>query len=390
MLKSGPRDFGSSAKWISCSLIATALLIVPGCAAPGDPIPPGAEVPVRITDLAASQSGAAILLTFTLPKESVEGRRLRQPPAIEIFREFLPQNATSTPKRAPRALAYTIPSGTVVSYAHDGQIQFADSLKPEQAAGGAVFYSVRTRTSKKKESVDSNVIGVNILRVPEAIGAATARVTPTSIELSWTPPEKDIAGGAIASVAGYRIYREEIPPEAGGGAAPSQSKSPQPRFQLLGESQTPSYSDAQFEFGHTYEYEVRSFLKFGEQEGESGDSLAVQVSPRDIFPPAAPKGLVVVPVAAAASIPAHLELSWDINSETDLAGYNVYRSGQSSAPGEKLNRDLLSSPVFRDMTAETGQRYFYRVTAVDRAGNESAPGAEVAAEIPGEESPQKP
>jgi fibronectin type 3 domain-containing protein len=39
-----------------------------------------------------------------------------------------------------------------------------------------------------------------------------------------------------------------------------------------------------------------------------------------------------------------------------------------------LTPDLLLAPAFRDMPVVLGHHYFYRVTAVDRAGNESEPG----------------
>jgi fibronectin type 3 domain-containing protein len=47
-----------------------------------------------------------------------------------------------------------------------------------------------------------------------------------------------------------------------------------------------------------------------------------------------------------------------------------------------LNAQLLPTPVFRDMWVAPGQRYTYRVTAVDLAGNESRPSEPVAAEVP--------
>jgi len=36
-----------------------------------------------------------------------------------------------------------------------------------------------------------------------------------------------------------------------------------------------------------------------------------------------------------------------------------------------LPGELLPSPAYRDPSVQTGSRYWYRVTAVDRAGNES-------------------
>jgi hypothetical protein len=54
----------------------------------------------------------------------------------------------------------------------------------------------------------------------------------------------------------------------------------------------------------------------------------------------------------------------------------------AAARGERLNKDLLLAPAFRDLTAVPGRRYTYRITSVDRTGNESAPGDAVTVELP--------
>src|SRR6202044_2797038 len=77
------------------SISAVALLI--GCAAPGEPVERKAPTPTAVADLAATQQGDTVILTFTLPKESVEHRELKQPPAIEIFRDFQKISASATP-----------------------------------------------------------------------------------------------------------------------------------------------------------------------------------------------------------------------------------------------------------------------------------------------------
>jgi fibronectin type 3 domain-containing protein len=76
-----------------------------------------------------------------------------------------------------------------------------------------------------------------------------------------------------------------------------------------------------------------------------------------------------------------VELSWSINVESDLAGYRVYRSAQEGARGALLTPDLLPSPAYRDNSVQSGQRYWYTVTAVDRSGNESVPSLAVAVEV---------
>ena len=90
------------------------------------------------------------------------------------------------------------------------------------------------------------------------------------------------------------------------------------------------------------------------------------------------------------SAPAHLELSWSINEAPDINGYNIYRSEDAAKRGERLNRELLLTPAFRDMSAVPGRPYSYTVTAVDRAGNESLPSAPLSATVPAETDKKNP
>lgn len=103
-----------------------------------------------------------------------------------------------------------------------------------------------------------------------------------------------------------------------------------------------------------------------------------------------------------------LSLQWDDNAETDLSHYNVYRSDNFGGPYEMLNATSETLPVawsevdgnpvvteamsgvftaalgggalgsgkltaseFVDLTVESGNVYWYRVTAVDTSWNES-------------------
>jgi len=101
----------------------------------------------------------------------------------------------------------------------------------------------------------------------------------------------------------------------------------------------------------------------------------------DTFPPATPQGLVATLLPGAAPSSLVVDLSWSINLETDLAGYRVYKSEQEGARGQLITPDLLPVPAVRDTSVEPGHRYWYTVTAVDRAGNESAPSNPVAIDV---------
>lgn len=87
----------------------------------------------------------------------------------------------------------------------------------------------------------------------------------------------------------------------------------------------------------------------------------------DTVPPETPKGLSVSLKEKT------LQLSWGRGTEPDLAAYRVYRSG-SALTGFALVA-TTETPVFSD--ALEGIAY-YRVAAVDKAGNESAPSPPVA------------
>jgi fibronectin type 3 domain-containing protein len=106
------------------------------------------------------------------------------------------------------------------------------------------------------------------------------------------------------------------------------------------------------------------------------------VTARDVFPPAAPTGIEAAVIPATSGVPAYIELSWAISPEADLAGYYVYRSEEEGSPGERTDTEILLSPAFRDMSVRPGRRYFYRVSALDRAGNESPKSSATAVDVP--------
>lgn len=364
------------------SLLAFALFC--GCGAPGEPRPPQPLIPVAVTDLAARQVGDGVSLTFTLPRDSTDGGRLAEPPAIEIFRGALPEGKPA--KSAATRLVYMIPSTLVETYLTDDRVRFLDPIPAEEIrahANDRFLYVVKTRASKKHASADSNGVLVRLYPVPEHVIDARVLVTESGIELSWSPPGKTTGGALLEGIAGYRIYRAAIDPASADAAARDISnavlKTP---LDLLAPAPAGSFRDSQVEFGATYLYSIRSVVTADSTTVESGDSVPVVVTPRDVFPPAAPQELVAVFVPAVAGSPAHVELSWSISPETDLAGYRVYRSEQDEGRGELLTRELLLAPAFRDMSVSLEHRYVYRVTAVDRAGNESETSAQAAVTLP--------
>jgi hypothetical protein len=378
------------------SIFASVALLA-GCGAPGEPVERKAPTPTAVTDLAASQQGDNVILTFTLPKDSVEGRELKQPPAIEVFRDFhkIPVSPTPTSGSAVPTnptLLVTIPSAMVVQFDTHRQIRYEDALKPEdfnQQPNTQAVYIVRTRTSPKKVSANSNAASLRVAPAPDQITDLKAEITHQGVILTWTPPQKTAVGPA-PPIASYRIFRHEIQQATAPVAAAPPTRSQNLAVQI-GDCAAPPFRDTQIQFGKTYRYSVRSVAQYSDLQIESLDSPVIEVTPLDTFPPAAPQGLVVVLVPAQGATPSFLDLSWSISAENDIAGYNIYRSEQEGTRGQKQNLELLLTPAFHDMNIVPGHRYFYTVTAVDRVGNESPASAvasdEVPVEVPGNAQP---
>jgi fibronectin type 3 domain-containing protein len=65
-------------------------------------------------------------------------------------------------------------------------------------------------------------------------------------------------------------------------------------------------------------------------------------------------------------------MTWNENKERDLAGYHVYRSRRSGREYDRLTDKPVNRTTYSDEAAKPGVQYYYVITAVDQAGNESA------------------
>jgi VCBS repeat-containing protein len=86
----------------------------------------------------------------------------------------------------------------------------------------------------------------------------------------------------------------------------------------------------------------------------------------DTTPPGAPVGLT------AQAGDSQVQLDWGDNTESDLAGYNVYR-GDGTIYDLVNTAALVTASAYTDSGLVNGPQYSYIVTAVDHAGNESLP-----------------
>lgn len=326
-----------------------------GCGVQGTPHPPHLERPAKITNVSVLQVGQSLEVNFSLPQQTTEGERLTKPLEIEILRAVAPQGTGLSKLPEPEIWTRLI-RDEWLPYAKGNEVSYVARLTEREFhdwRGQTLVVGVRTLTRgfrhRPLESDPSNFVDVPIYDVSEALEGIHCVVKEKSVEVQFPLATRALSGGAVHDVAGYRIYRS-LTGKVG-------------TFELLGEIPAPPYQDSKFEFGQTYYYQVSTTFGAHGHLAMSDASPAVKVTPRDVFPPAPPQGLSSIYSAGA------VELVWTANTEADLEGYNVYRLDNQTA--QRMNNELLHTPIFRDTAAPPGVTLTYYVTAVDRSGNES-------------------
>jgi hypothetical protein len=124
----------------------------------------------------------------------------------------------------------------------------------------------------------------------------------------------------------------------------------------------------------SYTYKLKAVDYFGQQ---SEFTEEIEVLAQDFIAPQAPSDFDIK--SHAKNLTA--TLTWKASVEEDRAGFNVYRSEDYDTNYVKLNKGLLKTDVtqYLDKLTTSGAYYYY-VTSIDNAKNES-PSGKLAADI---------
>jgi len=349
------------------TLILLIALASAACGKVGAPVPP-VRLTQRTTQLAAIQRGSDILLTWPAPLLVSDEKSTSYVARADIYR--LTEQRDEEPVLDPEdfeEMAELIESldrpqmeAQIKTF---GRLQFTDALDLRRAsdlANTRVRYAVRYANARGQTAAFSNTIALEPapgISLPPGAPSVTGEAQD-AISLSWDAPEADITGARPAPVAGYNIYRRN-------------EKRNQPGNPLNSEPLSePRYVDTKFQYGNDYIYVARALSQGANGLIESADSEPLAFTPVDRFPPSVPDP---VSIASANGV---ISLFWPSSPERDVVGYNVYRADSENAPEDgwtKLNAQPLSPVTFRDDRVVLDNRYYYRVAAVDRFDNESAP-----------------
>lgn len=95
--------------------------------------------------------------------------------------------------------------------------------------------------------------------------------------------------------------------------------------------------------------------------------------------------LAIAGIAQAATV----QVTWNANTEPDLAGYRLYVGEVSWQYGEPVDVGNVTGHVM-EITPEYGATYYFALTAYDTSGNESGYSDEASCFIPDGVKPEKP
>jgi hypothetical protein len=344
-------------------LFLTVIILFSACGKIGDPLPPIPKAPLIVTELTAIQQGTNIIVNFPVSKATLTDKLKR----VDIYRAIEniddPQGLTVDDFMNRARVIESLNVNQLAG--NTSQVSFTDPIDFKITNDRTRFrYAVRLVNLDDRPADLSNYGMVAPLSlVAEAPVGLSFDVTQRELIISWQAPKANLNGSSPANVLGYNLYRKADTETI------KLNKTP-----LL----QPSLTETQFQFNTKYQYFVRalSLPRTGAPASEiieSNPSEILTVTPKDTFPPVAPTSITI------ASRGGLISIFWPANAEPDVIGYNIYRSDDEKT-WAKITGRPITTITFSDKQVKANQKYFYQITAVDNAGNES-PRSETLSEI---------
>lgn len=194
---------------------------------------------------------------------------------------------------------------------------------------------------------------------PPVVESFTAQAADKKAGLSWTPsPSGDLDY--------YEIYRR-----VEGGQYPAEPIRVQKEIGWIDEQ--PPLTN-----GDTYYYKILAVDVLGRVSVDSAEAPVVPGETADSTPPTTPTGLTATAVSGARRV----NLAWTASVDpgfpaTGILGYRIYRATAAAGLYVRIGSGPvtignLTSPAHADNSVDPGKTYYYKISAVDVALNESA------------------
>ena len=329
-----------------------------GCGKKGAPLAPLHIVPGAVSDVSARRLGPAVHLRFVLPTRNAGGQGTIDLDRVEIYAIDLVPGGPTPPNRDLLTKARVVGAVPVRPPPSDGAspaegqtpdtrpgpgdtATFTEELTAESMKAAVRVYAIRGVARNGRPGEVSPRIGVPVGPAPAPPSGVAARWTESAVILDWTVP----AGEEAAAAPTFNVYT---------AADTVTPLNPAPLTAA-------TYEHAGVSLGTEQCFAVRHVTTVAGIAIESEPSAPACVTATDIFPPAAPKGLEVV---AGSGV---VNLIWDANAESDLAGYVVLRGELPGDTLQALTPEPIVETTYSDKAISPGVRYVYAIVAVDKA-----------------------
>jgi hypothetical protein len=180
--------------------------------------------------------------------------------------------------------------------------------------------------------------------IPPAVpvGLQVAYATDGEVVLAWQ-------SNSEADLAGYNIYRSRD----------------STNFILIGNSGYNYYYDDSLQYNKTYYYRITAIDIWN---NESLPTKVVSAKPINRYVPSAPIGLSINARNYQGSLSVYL--TWNPNYESDIAGYNIYRSLKQEFNADSTSLVGFSTDINYTDTLKLSlyTTYYYKLRAVDKGG----------------------
>ncbi|HUF79185.1 MAG TPA: fibronectin type III domain-containing protein [Thermoanaerobaculia bacterium] len=389
-------------------------VLVASCGKKGDPEPPIRMVPAPTTGLTVIQRGDRLILELPYPQTTAAGTPL---PRVSGLAAWLlawsaPEAAATTEGLEVDERQFLTGASPVRRIAEDElpEVVRGDRIvvsipvpaPPEPGPGlPVVTVAVRTQGPASEESALSNRVTFPLIAAPAPPTGLEIRDLATGLRIRWEyplgaaaeaaeePAGAEGAGADEAGSGGEETVAGSAPEEAAGEPDAAEAAAGEPAgapglagfnvYRRLSTERTygppmstlghrpRAFLDDSAAFGERYIYTVTAVASRKPILVESGLAEEVEVDYRDRFAPPVPKGLL------ALAEEGRVRLVWEVSPAPDVAGYRVFRRGPDTQEFRPVTEELLTATELVDRDLAPGATYSYRVTAVDRMGNESEP-----------------
>ena len=406
------------------TVVVVVLCALAACGKKGPPLAPLSLVPARVDDLSARRAGDEVQLQFTLPARNTTGSGAADLAGVDVFavtgplvsprggpladadlvevatmvasvevapppapdetseeaatrprdprpkqgekvtvRETITAAALQVPPAVAAPGTTPLPAGVVVPPVTPPRVGLDPPLERH--------YFVAGRNRRGKLGPLSPRVAVPMTRLPAPPPAPTVRYDEQGLAVEWPDPEGarqalqgEAGPGDLAATpifAGppartYNVYAAASGPAAmpAPSAAAPAPLNPTP----LG---APRFETREVRFGEERCFTARAVETHGAAVLESAPSPPTCVTPRDTFPPPAPRSLAAVGGEGA------INLIWEGGGGADLAGYLVLRGEAGGGELQPLTSAPVRETTFRDTDVKAGTRYVYAIVSVDTA-----------------------